>query len=58
MYDLQISFPIQYVAFSFFKSSPEDTFIDFRETGREGETERQQRRCEAETLIDCLSNVP
>ena len=42
--------------FVFFKSSPEDIFIDSRERGRVKEKEKHQ--CEREISISCLPHAP
>ena len=44
--------------FIYFLSSPKGTPIDFRERGREGDSEGDFHPCERETLIGCLSHKP
>ena len=42
-------------AFFFFKYSPEDMLIDFRERGREGERGGEEHGCEQRRLVASLT---
>ena len=43
---------------NFFKTSPEDIIIDFREKGGKGERKGEKHQRERETLVSCLLYVP